>query len=138
MPTSIQSSMPARVAAGAIRVIIVKPGVYSDSFLRAGWREEGDILETRPWYAEEMIERGDAEALPVSLAALLPKEPEEGLGTLEVSNNVKKILAALGYSTYARLRELSDEQLDDLVKVPGIGPASLASLKEWVNASPDG
>ena len=42
-----------------IRIII--PGVYNDQNLEAHTCKQGEGLETRPWYAQELIKLGYAE-----------------------------------------------------------------------------
>lgn len=44
-----------------MKIRIIVPGVYNDQNLEARTCKQGEGLETRPWYAQELIKLGYAE-----------------------------------------------------------------------------
>jgi hypothetical protein len=125
---------------------IVTPGVYNDSRDLPHTLVAGDTLETRAWYADELIRLGYAErALSItkeiqqeaparakSTSTKYQKEVDlnsTALGDLPgISDDLVEEMNKVGIYTYADL--LGALEKGTLVNVPGIGIKKMQLLKK--------
>ncbi|HZU86595.1 MAG TPA: hypothetical protein VFF78_03860 [Anaerolineaceae bacterium] len=69
---------------------IVVPGVYNDNHLEAHTCNEGDVLETRGWYGQELIKQGLAEEFIPVVEETIVEETKAPAGKKPAGGNKRQ------------------------------------------------